>query len=62
VPGLKLSLLVQALETQLQPEPVIETNARPVGIVSVTATVPAVALPDAPFDTVRLYVADVWPG
>ncbi|MGO9261481.1 MAG: hypothetical protein ACLQU1_35035 [Bryobacteraceae bacterium] len=41
----------------LQPVPDTETKVSRVGIESVTVTSPVVAPPDAPFDTVTVYVA-----
>jgi hypothetical protein len=52
---------VQLLVTQVHPVPAMDTSVRPVGIVSVTVTVPFVGPALAPFDTVTVYVAPLCP-
>ena len=52
---------MQLLVAQVHPVPAIDTSVRPVGIVSVTVTVPFVGPAPAAFDTVTVYVAPLCP-
>ena len=52
---------MQLATTHVQPVPAMDTSVNPVGIVSVTVTVPLVGPPVWPFDTVTVYVAPCCP-